>query len=119
MTRHQGDAGEAMAAEYLERQGYEIVQRNCVVQVEGFRAEIDIVARDPQAQQVVFVEVKFRATEADGAGVGAITPTKLRRMRRAAGVWLSLHRPAERCSPRVDVVDVGPWGIREHLKDVW
>ena len=55
-----GKWGEATAADFLEKQGYSIVERNCRTPY----GEIDLVAYDGAV--FVFVEVKTRATDAFG-----------------------------------------------------
>jgi putative endonuclease len=52
--RSLGAAGEVVAARYLERQGFEILARNCRSRL----GEIDLVAREGAI--LVFVEVKSR-----------------------------------------------------------
>jgi len=54
-----GKEGEDLAVAYLVKNNYEIVERN-------FRrkwGEIDIVARDKETKELVFVEVKTRKTK--------------------------------------------------------
>ena len=58
-----GRAGEELAAKYLRKNGHKILYRN-------FRAshggEVDIVCRDRQHNELVFVEVKTRSSEEFG-----------------------------------------------------
>ena len=54
-----GTAYEKLAGVYLEQQGYEILEYNYRCRM----GEIDIVAR--QGGYLVFVEVKYRADNAD------------------------------------------------------
>ena len=51
------------------------------------QGEIDLVLRC--GSTVVFCEVKSRATDAFGGGVGAVGPTKQRRLRALAAAWLA------------------------------
>ena len=107
-----GRQGENLAGEYLVNQGWRIVERNWHCRF----AELDIIALDP-AGEMVFVEVKYRKDTAHGTGVEAVTQTKLRRMRLAAGKWLAeQHRGVD--VVRFDVIDVGPAGVREHVVGV-
>ena len=50
-----GNTGEDIATEYLEKQGYIILERNFYCK----QGEIDIIAKDKN--EVVFVEVKSRS----------------------------------------------------------
>lgn len=77
-----GRAGEDLAAEFLQRQGMVIVERNFTCP----RGEIDIIARDGDA--IVFVEVKTRRNLALGSPLEAVTGAKLRRIRMLSGIWL-------------------------------
>lgn len=80
-----GSRGEDAATAYLERQGYEVVERNFKTP----RCEIDIIAR--KGNCLYFVEVKYRASDRQGGGFDYVTPAKLRHMQRAAEVWLQMH----------------------------
>lgn len=109
-------SGENIAARYLGGRGYEILDRNFYTQF----GEIDLVVRDPNGA-VVFVEVKYRRSTVDGGGVAAVTSRKLARIGLVSGLWLARYRdlygPAE--DIRIDVIDVGPEGVRDHLQGVW
>ncbi|OFS16373.1 YraN family protein [Corynebacterium sp. HMSC27B11] len=107
-----GRQGENLAGEYLVSQGWRIVERNWHCRF----AELDIIALDP-AGEMVFVEVKYRKDTAHGTGVEAVTQTKLRRMRLAAGKWLAEQQRGVDVV-RFDVIDVGPAGVREHVVGV-
>lgn len=107
-----GRQGEALAGEFLVNQGWTIVERNWHCRF----AELDIIALDP-AGEMVFVEVKYRKDTAHGTGVEAVTQTKLRRMRLAAGKWLAEQQRGVDVV-RFDVIDVGPAGVREHVVGV-
>ena len=104
-----GRQGEALAGEFLVNQGWTIVERNWHCRF----AELDIIALDPSGE-MVFVEVKYRKDTAHGTGVEAVTQTKLRRMRLAAGKWLAEQQRGVDVV-RFDIIDVGPAGVREHV----
>jgi putative endonuclease len=79
-----GARAEALAAEYLMRQGLAIVARN-------FRTrfgEIDLIARD--GRMLVFVEVRMRRSAAYGGAVGSITARKRARLVAAANGYLAM-----------------------------
>lgn len=87
-TKMIGDAGESAAAEYLARQGHVIVARNWKTKF----CEIDIVSlRD---NVVYCTEVKYRKTAAQGGGLAAITPQKLRKMKFAAELYTHTNKVA-------------------------
>ncbi|MFH1561138.1 MAG: YraN family protein [Patescibacteria group bacterium] len=79
-----GQIGEELAADYLKKQGYRILERN-------FRTrfgEIDLVAF--KSGTLVFVEVKTRTTSDPEWG---ITPAKIAKVRRMAEVFLVQKQP--------------------------
>lgn len=81
-----GRQAEAAAAEYLKQQGYQVVAQNWRTRY----CEIDIVAR--KADTVHFIEVKYRQSNAQGAGLDYVTSKKLRQMSFAAEMWVQNHR---------------------------
>lgn len=97
-----GAWGERLAAEHLERLGYRILGRNVRF---GSRCELDLVARAPSSDVLVFVEVKTRRTEDYGRPMSAVDRGKRRAMGRAALRYL--HRvKAKPAHVRFDVVEV-------------
>lgn len=111
-----GRRGERLAERHLLARGYRLVERNWRCR----HGEIDLVVRDGDA--LVFVEVKTRTSTAFGHPFEAITPVKLARLRRLAGVWCEAH-PRERGRIRIDAVAVlAPRGAEpriEHLVGVF
>lgn len=84
-TTDTGRQAEAIAADYLERRGFMVVERN-------FRradCEIDIIAKREGC--VYFVEVKYRAQSGQGSGLDYVTAKKQRQMAYAASVWVREH----------------------------
>lgn len=104
-----GDLAEDRACDYLRSLGYEILERNYTVR----GGEIDIIARD--GETVVFVEVKYRSGTRYGTGLEAVTPRKIERMLRAMGAYMEERGTDD---VRVDVVEVAPEGVREHVRGV-
>lgn len=94
-----GNSGESLAAQFLERNGFKIIER----QLRGPYGELDLVALD--ADTVVFVEVKTRATNAAGDPTEAITRAKQRKVTQSALAYLKRrHWLERRC--RFDVVSI-------------
>jgi putative endonuclease len=102
LARSRGEAGEALAAAYLELVGLEVVQRN--VRLAG--VEVDLMAVDGAAR--VVVEVKMRGRTDYGGAAGAIDGAKRARLIRAAR---SLEQPGGP-AVRIDVIaiEVSPEG---------
>lgn len=105
-----GRWGEEVAAEYLESQGYSVLERN----VRTPYGEIDIVAcqsfKNPEAfqeisQAIVFVEVKTRSTRDFGPPEGSVTPRKQAHMLAAAQAYLQEH-PELEGDWRIDVIAI-------------
>jgi len=99
-----GRQGEDVAATYLERLGYRIVERNWRFQRVG---EIDIVAVEPSAGKgtLVFCEVKTKSGTGYGEPLEAVTRAKLQRLHRLACVWMATHEMGyDRV--RIDVIGI-------------
>lgn len=80
-TRQIGDVSEAVAASWLEVNGYSVRERNW----KTARCEIDIVAE--KHGRLYFVEVKHRQDATRGGGLAAVTAQKQRQMRFAADMY--------------------------------
>lgn len=88
-----GDKAEDVAAEWLLKRSYSVVERNWKTKY----CEIDIVARRDDVWY--YVEVKHRRSDSFGGGVAAISATKKRQMEFAAKIYIqqkSLHDQAAR-----------------------
>jgi putative endonuclease len=98
-TATTGRLGETFAAEYLVRQGYEILEKNYRRQF----GEVDIVARDRGT--LVFVEVKTRHSHLYGAPVEAVDKRKQRQLSKIAQGYL-LSSQLHDTAARFDVIGV-------------
>lgn len=83
-TKKTGDKGEDLAVELLESKGYTIIKRN----YRYGKGEIDIIAKDPQEEGLVFIEVKSRKNLEFGSPEEAITKNKIRQLKRIAELYL-------------------------------
>lgn len=92
--------GERLAARHYRLRGYRIVGAN--VRAAGY--ELDLIVR--RGRRLVFVEVKERAGEAYGGGVGAVNREKRRRVRLAATSWLRAHPESAALEIRFEVAAV-------------
>lgn len=106
-----GHRAETIAAFYLMAKGWRIVDRNFRCR----QGEIDIVA--VKRDLIAFVEVKARLRDSDA--VDAVGMQARRRIRAAAGVWVSRLPDASRLSWRFDIVAVTPWRIPRHFPDAF
>ncbi|HMK63914.1 MAG TPA: YraN family protein [Acidimicrobiales bacterium] len=101
-----GRRGEEAAARFYESAGFTVIDRNWRCP----QGELDLVVADGAGGLLVFCEVKTRTSSAFGSPAEAVTPAKVRRLRRLAGHWMAEARPSG-CSPsilRVDVAVVRP-----------
>ncbi|GAC00620.1 hypothetical protein GONAM_16_01200 [Gordonia namibiensis NBRC 108229] len=101
---HVGKLGEDIAAEFVGSLGWVVLERNW----RNRYGELDLIAVDPRGTAgpaLVVVEVKTRASRTFDDAVMAVTPDKLARMRRLAGIWLAGQ---ERRWPQIrfDVISV-------------
>lgn len=88
-NREQGRWGETVAADHLRRLGWRIVERNVRPCRRDRRCELDLVAYEPKARQVVFVEVKTHARHsAHATRLWAVDARKKRNILRASASWL-------------------------------
>jgi putative endonuclease len=85
LAQSKGAVGEQLAADYLQRQGLKLIERN--FRVRG--GEIDLICRD--GKSTVFVEVRLRSRGEFGGAAASITAAKQARLILAARHWLLRH----------------------------
>lgn len=89
---------EELAAQYLVRQGMELVERNFRCRM----GEIDIIGR--HGKYLVFVEVKYRGSRARGSALEAVNRQKQRQICKIADYYRCIHRLGANTMIRYDVV---------------
>lgn len=97
---------ETQAAVFLEKQGYQILERN-------FRCpagEIDLIAKE--GEYLCFVEVKYRSERETGTPEEAVDARKQKRISRAALYYLMKQGLGDTTPCRFDVVGIRPDRIR-------
>lgn len=105
-----GALGEDIAARYLQRLGYRIIERN--FRIRG--GEIDVIAANDAF--VLFVEVKLRSAGAMVSGAEAVGRHKASRIVKAACRWLE-QQPA--CpQPRFDVIEITLTGKKASINHI-
>ncbi len=110
-----GAQGEALAAQWYEDHGYEVLDRNW----RRREGEVDLIVR--QGKTVAFCEVKTRSSDRFGTGAESVLEAKQRRIRRLAARWLSELTPASgrtRVDVRFDVVSITA-GTVEVIEDAF
>lgn len=109
-----GKTGEAVAAKYLERKGFSIIERNWRFK----QKELDLIAR--YKEYLVVIEVKTRTTDGWEHPKEAITPGKIRFIVEACEAYIMAHDIDEEV--RFDVVTLIPNGTNwrvEHIEEAF
>ena len=110
-----GQKGEDMAAEYLQQEGYCVLERNWKNQG---RKELDIIATKDDV--VVFVEVKTRRVGSATAPLSAVNARKQHRICLAADSYIKANRIDFRC--RFDIIGIvydDEESRLEHIEDAF
>lgn len=94
-----GAYGESLAAEYLQKLGYSILERN----FKKKQGDIDLVVKE--GKTLVVVEVKTRISDEYGPPEDAITARKISMLRRSVEYYLAIHQIAYN-SIRIDVIAI-------------
>jgi putative endonuclease len=100
-TKQSGDEGEEIAAEYIVGKGYEIIERN----YRYGKGEIDIIAKDPETGDTVFIEVKSKKNLEFGDPVYSVTKNKIKQIKRMAELYL-YDKEIDEIDCRFDVITV-------------
>jgi putative endonuclease len=98
-TKEEGNEGEALALEHLQRKGFKLVMRN----YRYGRGEIDIIMMDKEC--LVFVEVKARKSTEYGEPEEAVTKSKRGQLRYVAKGYL-FEMKIEDVQCRFDVIAI-------------
>ena len=84
-NKHTGDKGETIAANFLQKRGFNIIERNWRYK----HLEIDIIAC--HNKKLHFVEVKTRTTQKYGMPEESVSQAKMNRLKIAAEAYLLLN----------------------------
>ena len=98
MNNFLGQKGEDIAARYLKKKGYTILERNYRTK----NSEIDIIAK--KGDTLCFVEVKARSSQLYGTPSQAVNYYKIKKISRGAMAYMS--RITEDLCIRFDVIEV-------------
>ncbi|MCQ2789536.1 MAG: YraN family protein [bacterium] len=107
-----GKIGEKLAKEFLEKQGYKILETNIHF---SRNCEIDIIAQDKNT--IVFIEVKTRSSSTCGSPLEAITKTKFNNIKTGVFNYLQEHKFKKF---RIDAISIilKPEISIKHLKNI-
>lgn len=95
-----GQAAEKQAQLYLEKRGLILIQTN----YQCYQGEIDLIMRD--GNDIVFVEVRSRTRIDYGDALESITPSKMKKIIRAASHFLQKKNWLYSVSSRFDVIAI-------------
>ncbi len=98
--RETGSYYEEKAAAFLQKKGYEILEKN----YRNRSGEIDLIARD--GGYLVFVEVKYRSDLRNGWPEEAVDARKQMKIRQTARYYLYSHGYTEETPCRFDVAAI-------------
>lgn len=104
-----GEKGEILARGYLTSQGLELLEANFRLRF----GEVDLIMLDQDT--LVFVEVKYRSSEAYGTSLEQVTVSKQKKIKLVAAAYLQRY-PQEVSSVRFDVVGISPDSIGYQYK---
>ena len=109
-----GKWGEDLAADYLQRKGYTIIERDW----KSGRRDLDIVAKNGNV--IVFVEVKTRRNSLYGQPEEAVDYRKLQSLQQAINHYIKFRHISQEV--RFDIISiVGTIGTEpdiQHIQDV-
>ena len=98
MSRQKGSLGEQQACDYLTSQGLKLVMQNYSCRM----GEIDLIMQE--ANCLVFVEVRQRASSAFGGALASVTYSKQQKLLKTAMLYLLANRRDREQAIRFDVL---------------
>jgi putative endonuclease len=105
-----GKKGEEIAAGYLEKKGYQILEKNW----RQWKNEIDVIAMD--GKYLVIIEVKTRQSNYFGEPETAVTRDKQRALIRAANAYVRYKNIS--CEVRFDILSIIVSKSSEHIHHI-
>lgn len=114
-NRQTGSDYEKAAADYLEKNGYQILERN----YRNKCGEIDIIAYDQEKKTLVYIEIKYRSTLRCGDPLEAVDLKKRKRIFLAASYHYAIsgYKISEYC--RFDVIAFYGDKKIQHIKNAF
>lgn len=96
-SSNNGKKAERTAEAFLLSQNLRFIERNYFCRM----GEIDLIFADQNT--FVFVEVRYRATNTHGNAAESLSPSKLKKVRNSAQLWLQKHHK-EHSACRFDAI---------------
>ncbi len=108
-----GEQQEKIAARYLAEQGLQLICMNYQCKL----GEIDLIMRT--ARELVFVEVRYRKSNAFGSAVESVDLRKQRKLWRTAQSYLKTLHLTNRVPCRFDILGISPEKSGQSLQFDW
>lgn len=96
-----GKIGEEIACKYLNRNDYNILERNFTCK----QGEIDIISQDLKKKELVFIEVKTRSNLKYGMPSEAVNKSKKKHILEASNYYTYLNK-IKNIPMRIDVIEI-------------
>lgn len=112
--RRTGAFYEQVAIEYLTIKGYRIVEKN----YRNSYGEVDIIAQLDDTE-LVFFEIKYRASFVQGNPLEAVDKRKQRKISRVALFYYATHGYREEIPCRFDVIGIYGDGTIHHIENAF
>ncbi len=112
-NRRTGIRYEDIAADYLTKHGFLILDRNFQRRI----GELDIVAMDGEV--LVFLEVKYRSGDSYGRPEDAVGVFKQQTIRRMAQMYINVRHIPDDTTCRFDVIAIDGRGEVMHYKNAF
>ena len=99
--REIGQWGENLACEYLKKNNYKIIDRNFLCK----KGEIDIIVKDINKKELVFIEVKTRSNFKYGNPADSVDKNKQQHMKLAIKYYLYKNH-IKNLAIRIDIIEI-------------
>ena len=96
-----GKTGEDLACKYLSQNNYSIIQRN----FHCYQGEIDIICKDENKKQLVFIEVKTRTNSKYGTPADSVNYQKQSHIFKACQYYI-YQKKINNVPIRIDVIEI-------------
>ena len=96
-----GKIGENSATRYLEKNNYEIINRNYSCRF----GEIDIIAIDKKTNELIFIEVKTRTNLSYGMPIESINNKKIKHIINSINYYI-MNKKLSNIDIRIDAIEV-------------